>query len=109
MYNLAYGALFFTDKIIIYRSLAAAHAVLECTHAILLTDAAAEPSNSQWQRDLVVSYYKLATFAKQTNSGDATAYWQKCLVVLRRMRDRQMFIDPPVAQLFQQLENQYGK
>jgi hypothetical protein len=205
LHSLAYGALFFTDKIVIYRTLAAARAVLECTHAILATDAGADPSNSSWQRDLsvsydrvgdvfrsqgdlasalkayqnslaireklagadpsnsswqrdlsvsfnkvgdvfssqgdlasalkayqnslaireklagadpsnsswqrdlVVSYYKLASFAEQTNSGDATIYWQKCLVVLRRMRDHHMFMDPPVAKLFQQLENQYGK
>jgi len=70
---------------------------------------ASDPSNSSWQRDMVVLYCKLATVAQQTQTGDANDYWRKCLAVLRGMRERNMFIDPPVAELFAQLEQLFGK
>ncbi|HOX87357.1 MAG TPA: hypothetical protein PKW76_14165, partial [bacterium] len=71
--------------------------------------AAADPSNSSWQRDLVVSYYKLASFVEQSQSGDSDVYWQKCLAMLQNMRDKNMFLDPPIANLLQQLQNRFGK
>lgn len=71
--------------------------------------AAADPQNGEWQRDLAVSYYKLANFAEQTHAGEAAGFWKKCLAVLRTMRGHNMFLDPPIANLLQQLEARFKK
>ena len=67
--------------------------------------AAADPHNAQWQRDLAVSFYKLAAFHNEAGQHqNAAARLRQCREVLRGMRDRGMYLDPPVARLLAQLE-----
>jgi len=89
--------------------LPAALAAFQNMLAIAERLAAGDPANSTWQRDLVVSYNRLAYMAKKSYSGEETLYLQKCLAVLRHMRDSTMYIDSSLTGLMEQLENRLGK
>jgi hypothetical protein len=47
-----------------------------------------DPSNAGWQRDLFVSYWKLADVAEKTGTGDARTWWSKAYDQLVRMKQR---------------------
>ena len=71
--------------------------------------AAAEPGNADWQRDLAVSCYKMASFHGDSgNATEARAWFARCRDVLRGMRDRGMHLDPHSARVLEQLERQFG-
>jgi hypothetical protein len=57
--QLAYDALFLTDKIIDYRGLPSARAMLDVLHPFFADSAAADRSNAGWQRDLSVNHIKV--------------------------------------------------
>ncbi len=59
------------------------------------------------KRDLIVSYYKLATFHEQAGN-DAGAYWRRCHTTLRAINDAGMFLDPPLVQVLEQLDRKFG-
>ena len=66
-----------------------------------------DPGNAGWQRDLAVSYYKLADFHQ--NAGDpaqAREHLVQCRDVLRGMRSRGMHLDPAAASLLERLERE---
>jgi len=70
---------------------------------------AADPHNAGWQRDLSVSYHKLATLHDRAGDADAAERWfRSCWDVLRRMRDTHRHLDPPVAALFRTLDQRFG-
>ncbi len=69
----------------------------------------ADPDNAQWQRDLVVSHQRLATLAQQQDDDAAfDAEMRECFLVLDRMRQRDMHLDPPITRLYQQLVAIFG-
>jgi len=70
--------------------------------------ASADPSNAGWQRDLAVSFHKLAGMCEQTHqAAEAAQYWIGCRDVLRGMRRRGLFMDPPIVAVLDQLERKY--
>ncbi|MBN1418982.1 MAG: tetratricopeptide repeat protein, partial [Planctomycetes bacterium] len=65
----------------------------------------ADPSNSEWQRDLSVSYWKLAEVHEGLgDSGEARHFRRRARDVLRGMRARNMYLDPPLARALEYLE-----
>jgi len=67
--------------------------------------AAADPTNTEWQRDLSVSHYRLAHVANAAGrASEEREHLVRCREVLRGMRERGMHLDPPIAQLLEQLE-----
>ncbi len=71
--------------------------------------AESDPANAAWQRDLAVSHYKLAMFARQ--SGDDAGYeaeLRECFLVLNGMKQRSLHFDPQMAQVYQQLARMFG-
>ena len=62
-----------------------------------------------WQRDLSVSHYKLAMFARQNgDNAGVEAELRKCYLVLHQMPQRNLHFDPQMAQLDQQLAQAVG-
>ncbi|MCE5237717.1 hypothetical protein LLH23_04415, partial [bacterium] len=81
----------------------------EADLAIAQRLAAADPGNAAWQRDLAVSFYKLAAFHNEANQEEqAVARFLECREMLRGMRDRGMHLDPPMVGLLEQLEGLGG-
>jgi tetratricopeptide (TPR) repeat protein len=71
--------------------------------------AASDPGNAGWQRDLAVSYYKLYGVASEAGQqAEAVQHLLRCREVLRGMKARGMHLDPPIAQLLEQLEQMPG-
>jgi hypothetical protein len=71
--------------------------------------AAADPSNAGWQRDLAVSHYKLAMFARQQgNEAGLESELRMCFEVLHAMKQRNLHFDPQLAQVYQQLAAAFG-
>ncbi len=66
--------------------------------------ASLDPGNAGWQRDLVVSNYKLANHLARAEDPAAANYWRGCHTVLRHMKARGMFLDPPLVSLLEQLD-----
>ncbi|MBL9154336.1 MAG: TIR domain-containing protein [Verrucomicrobiales bacterium] len=71
--------------------------------------AASDPANAEWQRDLAVSHFKLYSVA-QENGDDAAAVaaLRACFAVLEGMKQRGMHLDPPMAQLHEQLAGMFA-
>jgi len=65
--------------------------------------AAQDPSNAEWQRDLWVSYWRMASIAEQNGQADAMAWWRKAYETLSAMKRRGLFVSPQDAQFFAQL------
>ncbi|MBM3318461.1 MAG: tetratricopeptide repeat-containing protein, partial [Candidatus Eisenbacteria bacterium] len=58
------------------------------TQAILERLAAADPSNAGWQRDLIVSYWRMADIAEKSGQDDARAWWRKAYEQISSMKRR---------------------
>jgi tetratricopeptide (TPR) repeat protein len=61
--DLANDAMFLVEKIVTYRSLPAAQALLQTAHVVISRLAASDPANADWQRDLSISFEKLGDLA----------------------------------------------
>ena len=71
--------------------------------------AAADPGNAEWQSSLVVLHNKLASVQQQRHDAVAhTEELRECHIVLCRMRRARMFLEPPLEQLLQGLDQQFG-
>ena len=67
--------------------------------------AAQDPANAGWQRDLAVSYCKLAQIYHEQGKGTETTQHLKLgRQTLRGMKEMGMFLDPPLEELLKQLE-----
>jgi hypothetical protein len=66
--------------------------------------AAADPGNAGWQRDLVVSNRKLATFSGKTDP----VYLGRCHDTLQGIRAKGVFLDPPLVQFLTQLDDTFS-
>jgi hypothetical protein len=64
------------------------------------------PDSADFARDLVASYGNLALFCQgQSRPGDATKYWRLCRQAIEYMKQRGMFVDEPVENLYKQIQN----
>ena len=93
-HDLANWTVYFSDKVKLYRTLVLARQLLETAHVLLEADAAADPSNTEWQRDLWVSYWRLATMAEKTGKGSAMDWWRKAYKKLNSMKKSGLFVSP---------------
>jgi len=77
--------------------------------ALLIAErlSASDPSNAEWQRDLVVTFYKIASLADEAGKPEeAGGYWIRCYAVLQGMKSAGMFLDPPLIELLEMLDEQ---
>ena len=71
--------------------------------------AAQDPQNAGWQRDLAVSFSMLYHSNHAAgNDEEAARALHRCHEVLERMRRAGMYLDPPLQQLLEQLDEQLG-
>jgi hypothetical protein len=64
-----------------------------------------EPENPQWQQDAATSYQKLAEFHEEAgNQAQAETYWRRCRETLLALREADVPLEPPLAELLGQLE-----
>lgn len=67
--------------------------------------AAQDPGNAEWQRDLAVSWQRMALMAREAGRPDEERqHLLRCREVLRGMRARGMHLDPQAAAVLAQLE-----
>jgi len=70
--------------------------------------AAADPTNSTWQRGLAVSHYQLAALRYRSgNYAEKEAHLRQCFLVLACMSQSGMFLDEPLRRLYLQLEARF--
>jgi hypothetical protein len=63
-----------------------------------------DPGNAGWQRDIYVSYYKIAsTLQNMKQQNEANQYWKKCFDVLGQMKTRGMYLDRQMENLYRHL------
>ena len=63
------------------------------------------PDYAQAARDIAVSYYNLASFCgQQKRNQEANQYWALCKDAILYMKQRKMFVDPPIEGLLKQIE-----
>jgi hypothetical protein len=55
---------------------------------------AVDSSNAFWQRDLWVSYSRMANISEQLGIKEAVGYWHRAYAVLSAMKARGLFISP---------------
>jgi hypothetical protein len=56
--------------------------------------AGSDPSNAGWQRDLWVSYVKMARVSEESKPEDAQQWWRKAYETLAAMKAQGLFISP---------------
>ena len=84
--DLANDGMFLVEKVLVYRSLPAAQALLQSTHAMIQPLAASDPGNTAWQRDLSVSLTKLGDLAvAQGNLAEAQRLFADSLSIVQRL------------------------
>ena len=62
--------------------------------------AAADPSNAGWQRDLWVSYWRMADMLERSGEKEAIDWWRRAYAVLSSMKQRGLFISPSDEKAF---------
>ncbi len=78
--------------------------LLIATRACLSRLSASDSGNAGWQRDLAVSRYMLAMYARQReDQAGLVEHLRECFAVLDRMKQRGLHFDPQMAQVYQQL------
>ena len=71
--------------------------------------AKAAPSNTGWQRDLWVSYWRLADLAEQQKKdSEAQGYWKKAFEVLSGIESRGLYLSPQDRQYLEILRSKAG-
>jgi hypothetical protein len=66
--------------------------------------AATDPGNTEWQRDLWVSYWRLADLAdRQKKADEAQGYWKQALDLLSGIEERGLHLSPEDRQCLETL------
>lgn len=90
--EIANASVFLCDKVSNYRSLPSAAGLISRAHRVIQRLAAADPSNAGWQRDLFVSYWRMADMAEKSGTGDAIGWWRKAYDQLAGMKQRGVMV-----------------
>ena len=64
----------------------------EAMHEILERLAGSDPGNAGWQRDLWVSYWRVADMMERTRPAEAREWWQGAYDTLMAMKRSGMFV-----------------
>ncbi|HNI67703.1 MAG TPA: hypothetical protein PKV55_06685, partial [Nitrospira sp.] len=76
---------------------------------IAKSHAASDPGNTDWQRDLWVSYWKLADLAeRQKHISEARGYWKQAFDVLSEIDKRGLHLSPEDRQHLDRLRQKAG-
>ena len=66
--------------------------------------AASDPANAEWQRDLWVSYWRLADLCeRQRKAAEARGWWRRAHDVLAGMKQRGLHLSPQDEQFLETL------
>ena len=65
--------------------------------------AASDPGNAQWQRDLYISYWRMADIGERTGRDDGGEWWRKAYEALVGMKERGMHLTPEDEGFLEQL------
>jgi hypothetical protein len=65
--------------------------------------ALADPTNAGWQRDLWVSYWRMAVMSERLNHGDAMTWCRKAYDQLSGMKKKGVYISPQDEGFLRQL------
>ncbi len=72
--------------------------------------AASDPDNADWQRDLWVSYWKLADLSeKNGQAAEARETWRKAYRVIAGMKERGLHLSPQDEGFLQRLRQKAGE
>lgn len=64
-----------------------------------------DPGNADWQRDLVVGYYRLGHVHQQLGDlSERNRHVNECAATLRAMREHGMHLDPQAKTILKQLD-----
>ena len=96
------------DVLVAQGDLAGALRAFQASLKIAERLAAADPSNAGWQRDLWVSYWRMAHICESTGSGDAINWWRKAYEVLSGMKQRGLFLSPQDEGYLEHLQQKAG-
>jgi len=70
---------------------------------------AADPSNREWQSDLMLSYWRLAALAERQNEADeAHGYWKQAFEVLSDIEKRGLRLSPQERQYLEIFRRKAG-
>ena len=70
------------------------------------TLATSDPGNTDWQRDLWVSYWRLADLAeRRMKAGEAQAYWKQAFDILSAIDKRGLHLSPEDRQYLEALRD----
>jgi hypothetical protein len=83
-------------------------AVVKRTNETLQQLCRQDPGNAGWQRDLWVSYWRMAAMTEQMGRGDAQPWWRKAYDVLWGMKQRGLFVSAQDEQFLAQLRAKIG-
>jgi tetratricopeptide (TPR) repeat protein len=97
----------FGDMLAAQGNLPGALAAFQAGRAIAERLAAADPGNAGWQSDLVVSNHRVASVLTHAQDPAAATYLRRCRDVLRRMKENDMSLDPPLERLLEQLNGAF--
>lgn len=90
-------------------TLANARRDYEESHRMAQRLAAGDPSNTEWQRDLYVSYWRMADLAeRQNNPREARTYWKQAFDVLSDIDQQGLHLSPEDRQLLETLRGKVG-
>ena len=70
--------------------------------------AESDPANGEWQRDLWVSYWRIAKLLEQQQSSDAITYWRKAYDTMAAMEKAGLFVSPQDQQFLIRLRQKIG-
>ena len=70
--------------------------------------AASDPGNAGWQRDLWVSYWRMATVAERSQRDAGRPWWQKAYEVLDAMKRRGLFVSSQDESFLAQIKTKLG-
>jgi hypothetical protein len=87
-----------------HAALALQHGVFDILRSYFANRLQSDPSNSEWQRDLVVSELRLATIALKAELPETAAlHFGKCLTILKTLRGRGVHFDPQMEAVYDEL------
>lgn len=97
-----------SDALAVAADLATRRSLLDAARTALQRLADSDPLHAAWQRDLWVSYWRIANLLEQQQSSDAITYWRKAHDTLAAMEKAGLFVSPEDQQFLIRLRQKIG-
>ena len=82
--------------------------LLQAARGALERLAESDPTNAAWQRDLWVSYWKIADVLERSGDHKSMSYWRRAYDILSGMKRRGLFVSPQDEGFLEQLRRKAG-